>query len=421
MLGQAMVTGSFSDITVLTAGASRHLSFERTTTMAIINGDNNNNFILGTADPLDIIHGWGGDDYIIGGQGADWIYGDTNGTYGDTASYTDSSQGVTIFMETANPYGMGFGGTAQGDRLYGIENVSGSAHSDSLFGDANDNKIHGNGGDDTLKGGGGADTLNGGFGIDTASYVNATSAVFIDLINGNGHWDEAEGDTLSSVENVVGSDYNDHLWGNSVANELIGGEGHDSLKGGGGADVLKGGLGNDTMQGGEGNDDYYVDSQLDVITEYAGVSDGNNDRVFVTVDNYVLTAANVETVSLTAGNAITVTGSSQNNTIIGNAQHNVINGGGNSAVGGDSLTGGGGFDTFVFQAGQAHGDTIYDFTGNGGAVGDSLQFSGYGTAAAGATFVHLGGNDWQVNSADGTIHETIVVLGAVNASDFVFV
>jgi Ca2+-binding RTX toxin-like protein len=133
--------------------------------------------------------------------------------------------------------------------------------------------------------------------------------------------------------------------------------------------------------------------------------------------DYVLTAANVEILSLTAGTAIAGTGNGENNTLYGNAMNNVLNGGGGS----DSLVGMGGNDTFVFQAGQAHGDTIYDFTGNGGLLGDSLRFSGYGTAAAGASFVHLGGNDWQVNSADGLVHETIVIIGAVDASDYVFV
>ena len=40
-------------------------------------------------------------------------------------------------------------------------------------------------------------------------------------------------------------------------------------------------------------------------------------------------------------------------------------------------------DTFLFTAGQANGDIVGDFTGNGALSGDQLIFSGYG---AGATF-----------------------------------
>ena len=41
-----------------------------------------------------------------------------------------------------------------------------------------------------------------------------------------------------------------------------------------------------------------------------------------------------------------------------------------------------GNDTFVFAAGQANGDTIFDFVGNGAGAGDTLSFVGFGTAAA---------------------------------------
>jgi len=46
------------------------------------------------------------------------------------------------------------------------------------------------------------------------------------------------------------------------------------------------------------------------------------------------------------------------------------------------LEGRGGNDTFVFQRGQANGDTVTDFAGNGAGAGDILQFVGYGPGAA---------------------------------------
>jgi hypothetical protein len=52
--------------------------------------------------------------------------------------------------------------------------------------------------------------------------------------------------------------------------------------------------------------------------------------------------------------------------LVGNSGENNLNGRG----GQDFLTGNGGNDTFQFQAGEAGGDVIADFTGNGAAAGD---------------------------------------------------
>ena len=114
------------------------------------------------------------------------------------------------------------------------------------------------------------------------------------------------------------------------------------------------------------------------------------------------------------------TGNSQSNMIYGNSGNNLIDGG----AGADVLTGNAGNDTFVFHAGQANGDTVVDFIGNGSGAGDSLQFAGFGTAAQGASFTQIGAtNQWQIHSGlDG--HNEIVSFsnGAViDPSDFLFV
>ncbi len=70
------------------------------------------------------------------------------------------------------------------------------------------------------------------------------------------------------------------------------------------------------------------------------------------------------------------------------------------------LWGLGGNDTFVFHAGQAQGDRIHEFYGNGAAAGDVLRFEGYGTLAQGATFHQLTATQWQINSADGLIRRS---------------
>jgi Ca2+-binding RTX toxin-like protein len=98
--------------------------------------------------------------------------------------------------------GLGAGSDAQGDILGGIENIVGSAFNDTLTGD---------GGTNALVGGAGADTLIGGPGIDTADYSTSTAAVSVNLLTGVGSGGDAQGDILTGIENIVGSDHADTL------------------------------------------------------------------------------------------------------------------------------------------------------------------------------------------------------------------
>ena len=388
----------------------------------------------------DTIFGFNGDDIIKGGGGADTIFG---GIGSDTADYSDSNASVTVSLLTNT----GFGGTAQGDTLNSIENLTGSTHADVLIGNHLGNVLKGGSGNDTLKGGGGADTLNGGNDTDTASYTSSSGAVFVSLIDDAAAWADAAGDELNDIENLAGSAHDDQLWGDNNGNTLwgnngddtlkgyggtdtlYGGEGNDSLKGFGGADNLQGGNGNDLldgmtgidiMTGGNGDDIYTVDNAGDIVTELAGAGQGTNDVVYSNMVSYTL-AANVEVLSLADSLVgINATGNAQSNTILGNANDNTLNGGASS----DALSGLGGNDTFVFVAGQAQGDVIYEFQGNGGAVGDVIRFEGYGTLAEGATFHQLSATHWQVSSADGSITETIIFDGAYTfdtTTDLIFV
>jgi Ca2+-binding RTX toxin-like protein len=105
----------------------------------------------------DRLVGSDGDNVIEGGGGADIIDG---GAGVDTASYANSSEGVYVELNgfaSVNlgldllPHpGLGFGGDAQGDRLYSIENVIGSAHSDTLAGNVYANVLTGGEGSDTF-------------------------------------------------------------------------------------------------------------------------------------------------------------------------------------------------------------------------------------------------------------------------------
>ena len=111
----------------------------------------------------DRLYGGSGNDILEGGEGADYLNG---GSGSDTASYSYSSEGVTVNLlnNTAS------GGDAQGDSFYSVENLSGSNYRDYLYGSNSDNVIKGHGGNDTIKGGDGDDILYGGDGWGSSIY-----------------------------------------------------------------------------------------------------------------------------------------------------------------------------------------------------------------------------------------------------------
>jgi Ca2+-binding RTX toxin-like protein len=195
----------------------------------------------------DWIEGLDGNDIIMGGEGADTLKGG-DGT--DTATYMDSPEGVKVNLAT----GEGHGGTAEGDHLDSIENLTGSFYNDFLQGDDHDNVLSGGWGDDYLVGGAGADTLNGGWGDDSAYYTESTTGVTVYLLTNFASGGDAEGDKLNSIENVYGSGYDDILIGDNGANTLMGLDGDDTIFGLDDDDFLYGGVGSDKLYGGSGND-----------------------------------------------------------------------------------------------------------------------------------------------------------------------
>ena len=201
------------------------------------------------------------------------------------------------------------GGHAQGDTLTDIENVTGSAHADTLTGTSSGQRAQGFGaGDDTLSGGVGGDTLDGGDGSDTADYSGASDRITASLFNQNLNKGEAQGDTYISIENITGSAGNDTLFGNNSANvlegasgtdnlngfdgadTLTGGPGNDTLTAGPGDDTLNGGVGNDSLSGGAGNDEFYFYASFDNDT-IANYSLADSEKIYLCMG----TASNVPT------------------------------------------------------------------------------------------------------------------------------
>ncbi|MBM3482457.1 MAG: calcium-binding protein [Alphaproteobacteria bacterium] len=140
--------------------------------------------------------------------------------------------------------------------------------------------------------------------------------------------------------------------------------------------------------------------ELDVVKADA-IASSTNTRL----------GANVRELNLLGSADLTGTGNTLANLIIGNKGANLLDGAG----GADSLVGGAGFDTFKLKAGEANGDVIVDFAGNGTAAGDRLLFEGYGAAAQ---LVALGNNQYRV-SGNG-FNDVIEVNGALAAGDYSF-
>jgi Ca2+-binding RTX toxin-like protein len=279
------------------------------------------------------------DDFIAGNSAANELLGDGGDDTLEGRGGNDILRGDGAFIITGDPGNDHLDGGAGDDQLFGGDG------NDTLIGGLDDDQLFGEDGNDTLFGDQGLDRLDGGAGIDTADYSDSASLVEVLLNAGIGIGGDAAGDVLVSIENVIGSDFNDLLVGSAAANVLNGGIGNDTLEGLGGADTLNGSGGIDTAT--------YEDSatavNVNLATNVNTGGDAAGDNL-ISIENLI--------------------GSDFADTLTGNAGANVLEGG----AGADTLDGGGGIDT----ASYAHSNagvrvSLATGTGAGGdAQGDTL-------------------------------------------------
>jgi serralysin len=345
-------------------------------------------------DGNDMIKGGGGDDYLDGGSGNDILVSGGFGTAtldggagddtfkgagaadtliggagSDTVDYSSRSSRVTVSLGDPLPYWAGLE-TPHG-QFIGIENLTGTAYSDTLIGNGGSNVLRGLDGHDVLIGGGGADVMYGGTG-DDAYYVD-DAGDFVWENAGEGTADQVV--TSTSYALPAGSEIEDlqvyephgtapiNLTGNELSNYINGNDGDNVINGGGGADIMRGWKGNDTYIVDNPGDDVFENGEIYSTPE---IESEGFDTVLTSVSYDVGLYNEIEVLQATGTADILLVGSLDNNRIIGNAGNNVIFG----SYGKDTVTGGAGADAFAWNSVDEIGwsnfdpDIVTDFTPN---------------------------------------------------------
>ena len=205
-----------------------------------LDGGTGSDLIRG-GDGNDTVDGGGGDNFddLSGGPGNDTIIGKHPGeATPDEVDYSQAGGAVNVDLQKGSATGEGT------DTLNGIEWAVGSNFNDVLTGSDASNVINGGPGNDRINGGPGGDLLSGDGGDDIVDggsgtgtgvldtdylvYTNAPGAVQVDFVAGKtGGWGN---DTVSNIEGVFGSKFNDVLIGDGES-LLWGMAGDDEIHG----------------------------------------------------------------------------------------------------------------------------------------------------------------------------------------------
>jgi Ca2+-binding RTX toxin-like protein len=287
ILIEGLAGSAFDDTLIGTAGwgAEGHNSLE---------GGAGNDTLIGLGGSDDYDGGAGNDTAVLSENRAAFTitYDAATQTFTLTsASSVDHVRGVETlqFADGTLSVASLFAGGDNNDSLMGTagqDDLNGGGGNDTLRALAGDDRLDGAAGDDVLSGGDGNDTLIGGIGRDAASYADATAGVIVDLrLSGAQAPGGAGTDTLTGIEDLVGSAFGDTLIGNAGENALRGGAGDDTLIGLGGNDTFDGGAGIDTVSF-AANTNYITTVDL-ALTGPQDVGGNEGLDTFVNVENVV--------------------------------------------------------------------------------------------------------------------------------------
>jgi Ca2+-binding RTX toxin-like protein len=206
----------------------------------------------------------------------------------------------------------------------GKDKVIGGGASDLLLGNEGNDALSGGAGNDLFFGGAGNDTFNGGTGIsDLATYFFAPSGVQADLTAGTATGGEGA-DTLTAIEDLEGSRFDDTLTGDSGWNFFYPGGGNDTVAGGG--DIRE-------------RVDFFSSASAVIVDLTAGTATGEGTDTLTGIGQ-VFGSQHDDTITGDA-NPNTLLGGAGNDTVSGAAGDDTLNG----MDGTDTLDGGDGTDT----------------------------------------------------------------------------
>lgn len=377
----------------------------------------------------DVYNMLGGDDWIVGGFGNDTYNG---GDGFDTLSFNETNyimgaaafRGATINVQTGvvlDPWG----GT---DRITGIEEFRGSRLADSFIGSNTErDRFMGLRGRDTFDGG--ANSYDGAGVVtddrrDEVRYDRdvrdgGRRGIVVDLetsfASGSVRGTIRDGfgnlDTVIDIERVIGTKFNDTFVGSRMNNVFAGMEGVDSYNGGAGFDTIN--FGRSYGSGGP---------TAGIRVDFTRASGQIQNDGFGNVENAISIEA--------------VWGTARGDSVRGGAAAEEF------ALhdGRDTMTGGGGSDTFVWEsrAEFGDGDVVTDFAATGAAA-DKLAFytpdiagmnttlrlvNGTAATTAQATFIYNAANDtlyWDPDGTGATAALAVVKLtnvASLSASNF---
>jgi Ca2+-binding RTX toxin-like protein len=327
----------------------------------------------------------------------------------------------------------------------GADVLNGAKGQDTLVGGDGNDTLLGRSGNDILKGDAGNDTLKGGSGDDLVDCSGATTSVHVGLsviaaqrIGGSLGYD-----TLASVEGIIGSSFDDVLYGSRASNHLDGGAGNDTLH------LEKPGV--EMVDGGDGDDIIYFGKSLN---GHDGVAGGDGIDVLDIDGDYTQgiklafdNVTGVETLRLEAGHDYKLNVFINFETIdasaLGPNDHLVLKTGVPSLVfagaGDDVIATANEHSTYTFHMEKGGSDTVrgqveqdtfffgdsYDTTDkiNGGGGGDTLDLNGdySSTTNVKATGLNLikvhSGHDYNIRLSGGFFGDVTIDAAELTSAD----
>jgi Ca2+-binding RTX toxin-like protein len=331
--------------------------------------------IVGTANAdtitgngsINILSGADGADDIDGADGDDIIYGETNVNYftntsstgainiGDvvevgatyyrakiaqtTVTFTSETYTNTTNWEVYTNYGA--------DKLnggLGKDTIYGGLGNDIIKGGSGDDELNGQIGDDTLYGEEGNDIIRGGSGSDTVSYAGTVIGVTVDFVQNKG-FVGVETDTYDSVENAVGSSFDDVFVSDlNVSNKIDGG-----------SEVGNYEINGDSISYADVTVTATQETLDKVVVNLSGTQTDGYYAAQIYQDGSVVTTdylKNMENITGSKGND-TITADDDTNTLLGGDGDDILDG----KAGSDSINGGDGTDTISYE-GRATAVTV---------------------------------------------------------------